>query len=82
MVCRHRFLARGFYDLEINKHVESTSFEKAAEGLDLRHRMACDWGVTDKPIISKKTLDDYQHHFYQAHEKGFNFEENKAEKIS
>lgn len=74
MVCRHRFAARGFYDLEINKFVESLDFEQAANGLDLRHRLACGWDHNDKPIISKKTLDDYQHHMDIARKMNFDFE--------
>ena len=74
MVCRHRFAARGFYDLEIKKWVKPIDFETAANGLDLRHRIACDWPLTDKPIISKKTLDDYQHHMDIAQKTGFDFE--------
>ena len=59
--------------------MESTDFEQAANGLDLRHRLACGWPFNDKPIISKKTLDDYQHQMDLAKE--FDFEEHKDSKI-
>ena len=81
MVCRHRFAARGFYDIEIDRYVEATGLEEAAVGLDMRHRLACGWSFDyEKPYISKKTLDDYQHQMDLA--KPFDFEKQKNQKIS
>ena len=40
MVFRHRSAAKGFFDTEIGKFVKPTDFDRAANGLDLKHRIA------------------------------------------